>query len=333
MSGAEETIDEFLKYLKSKGFDVTSINCNEKYLMYNDKYDDIINEKISNIYDGFNKHFFSCYDNFFIKAEKIIREVKPDIILCQLNGLEELVSISKQFKIPIIYFIHSYSNKNMNISNNKYINLLYKEVDGIVCLSKFIKNSLPDCLENKIDVVYPYIQPEKFKCDKINPKNILFFNPIYTKGIDIIIELAKIFPKEIFEIYETWGRINKRLKNKIEILPNIQIKKNTLNSKILYSNAKIFLMPSQCDEGFGRGIVEANVNGIPIIASNVGGINEATGKNQMLINQYNNIDFWVDALRKLLEDRNFYNNMKVNAIENGKKFNKCNIEYIILKYI
>lgn len=332
MSGAEETIDEFLKYLNLRGFDVTSINCNEKYLMYNDMYDEVLEEKTFNIYDQFNKIFFSCYDNFFLKANKIIEEFKPDMILCQLNGLAELVSISKKYKIPIIYFMHSYFTRDSDISSNYDIDLLYNDVDRIICLSNFIKDSLPNCLKEKAEVVYPYIKPEKFKCNERNPKNILFFNPIDIKGVEIIIELAKTFPAETFEVYETWRKTTKKYKRQLEMLPNVNIKRNSAEPKSLYSNAKIFLMPSQCKEGFGRGVVEANINGIPTICSNVGGIKEAAGESQVLINEYDNINHWIKALKKLLEDKNFYDNLVLNSRRNGERFNKCEIEKIILKY-
>lgn len=335
MSGAEETIDEFLKHLKHKKFDVLSINCNEKHLLYNNMYDEVIADKSYIIQDEFNKIFFTCYDNFFNKVKEIIIKFKPDIMLCQLNGLPEVVEISKMYDIPVIYFMHSYFYEDSRTSNNYNTDLLCKEVKKIVCLSHFIKNSLPNCLKEKAEVVYPYIDPIKFKCrcEERNTKSILFFNPIRIKGVEIVIELAKRFPTEVFEVYENWERVNDKYRLEFEMLSNVVLKKKTTESKILYANAKIFLMPSLCKEGFGRGIVEANINSIPAICSNIGGIKEALGENQIVIDDYFNIDTWEKFLRQLLEDKVYYDNLAEVAKIKAEEFNQCNIEKVILDCI
>ncbi|MEY8256479.1 glycosyltransferase family 4 protein [Erysipelotrichaceae bacterium 66-17] len=321
LSGAEITIDDFLSIFSKNGHEVLSVNCNEKWNFYHNNYKNIYNEEADIIQENENytKYFFHSTESFRINIKRILERFEPDYIFSQLNFLEEFTEYCEICKkCRIIYFIHS--NLTIGKNSNSHIDiLLSNKVYKVICLSRYILSTLPYELQKKSEVVYPIFDKNKLCNPKENGEYILFFNPIAIKGVDIVIELSKIFKNEKFVIYETWNHITQAYKAKIEAQRNIILQNNLENYFEVYRDVKIYLLPSQCEEGFGRGIVEANISGIPIVASDIGGIKEASGKNQLLVHRFWDINEWEEKLQILLDDDNYKRYSKY-GFENSKRF-------------
>lgn len=323
LSGAEITMHDFLDILAEAGYEVLSVNCCERYNLYCKYYEKVNDNGQFDVYIKFKHIFFDSRDGFWEKAKKIASNYMPDIIFTQLNGLKRIMEINRICKSKIIYFFHSYTKTNLSGSLDFDFNLLKDEqIKKIICISKYIKNSLPNELQKKAYVIYPYINEEKYKHDILLRKNITFFNPIKTKGVEIVLGLAKRLPEIIFEIYETWQPIPQVYLDISKQYKNIIIYKHS--EKNLYKNTKIFIMPSQCTEGFGRGIVESGLNGIPTIASFVGGIPEAMKKSKFMVEDYTNIEQWEEKVKRLYYNEEFYQKESQQSIERSLGF--CNRE-------
>lgn len=323
LSGAEITMFDFLDILTEAGYDILSINCCERYNLYHKYYEKVNDGGHFVVYQKFKQFFFDSRDKFWENAEKIAKSYMPDIIFTQLNGLKKIMEINRTCKCKIIYFFHSYIKTNQSSVLDFDVNLLRNEgIKKIICISEYIKSNLPDELKEKAYVIYPYINQYKYKHEVLLRKNITFFNPIKMKGIEIVLKLAKILPEIFFEIYETWQptpRIYLDISNQYK---NIIIHKHT--EKDLYKNTKIFIMPSQCPEGFGRGIVESGLNGIPTIASLVGGIPEAMKNSEFMVKDYTNINQWEEKIRRLYYNEELYQKESQQSIERSLGF--CNRE-------
>lgn len=89
----------------------------------------------------------------------------------------------------------------------------------------------------------------------------------------------------------------------------------------IYNQFDVFAMPSTCQEAFGVAAIEAQACGIPVIASNTGGIPEAVqnGKSGILI-EPGNIDKIVESLETLIYNETLRRQMSRNAVEWSKKF-------------
>lgn len=323
LSGAEITMFDFLDILAEAGYEVLSVNCCERYNLYYKHYEKIKDNGQFAVYTKFKHIFFDGRDKFWENAEKIANNYMPDIIFTQLNGLKKIMEINRTCKSKIIYFLHSYIETNQSSTLDFDFDLLRNgQIKRIICISEYIKNSLPNELKEKAYVIYPYINEYKYKHDVLLKKNITFFNPIKIKGIEIVLELAKRLPEISFEIYETWQPIPRIYLDISKQYKNIIIYKHT--EKELYKNTKIFIMPSQCPEGFGRGIVEAGLNGIPTIASLVGGIPEAMKNSKFMVKDYTNINQWEEKVRRVYYDEELYQKESQQSIERSLEF--CNRE-------
>lgn len=99
----------------------------------------------------------------------------------------------------------------------------------------------------------------------------------------------------------------------------------------LYRQAKILVMPSFY-EGFGLPILEAFSSGVPVIASKIASIPEIVGDAGILLNP-ENIELWVDAILKLLNDEAIRKDLIGKGFERLKNFSWDKAAYkALLKY-
>jgi glycosyltransferase involved in cell wall biosynthesis len=148
-------------------------------------------------------------------------------------------------------------------------------------------------------------------------------NPCGGKGISIFLRLADRFPETGFAAIPTWGTTDEdlaalRSRANISILPQVDDFDDFLR------RIRVMLVPSLWAEARSRVILEAMSRGIPVIASDVGGLAEAKlGVDYLLpvtpVDRYlptvnelmvpvaeipeQNLKPWEDALGRLLTDR------------------------------
>ena len=223
---------------------------------------------------------------------------RPDIALVQAG---HPFSIARQFHqegIPTIVFLRD---------------LLFPESDGKPPTGKTIKyiaNSKYTAERfakqfgiQATAVIPPSINPDDYRVVR-SGRYALMINPVTEKGIDLTLELASRLPDIPFVLQESW-EINEKTKSKIETatkqLKNIKLQPKCHDMKPVYSGARVLLAPSQWEEAWGRVASEAQVNGIPVIASNIGGLPEAVGEGGALLPP-NDIDQWEATLRTVWEN-------------------------------
>jgi len=116
--------------------------------------------------------------------------------------------------------------------------------------------------------------------------------------------------------YESLFRLIDTLEFKDKILFTGYINDN--EKAILMKNAKIFVYPSLY-EGFGLPVLEAMSLGVPAITSNVSAMPEIAGDAAVLINP-ESVDELYEGIKKLIEDKQFYNEMKEKAVFRASQF-------------
>ena len=84
----------------------------------------------------------------------------------------------------------------------------------------------------------------------------------------------------------------------------------------VYAVTDILLVPSQFTETFGRVIVEAQANKIPVVAARVGGIPYTLGKGGLLADPKDCIQAYRVALDRLM-DEEFYYKISAMAYQNS----------------
>jgi surfactin synthase thioesterase subunit/glycosyltransferase involved in cell wall biosynthesis len=103
---------------------------------------------------------------------------------------------------------------------------------------------------------------------------VLFGNPCAVKGIDIFLGLADAMPDVAFAAVPTWGT-NAQDLAALHARPNVTVLAAVDDMDELFRRTRVLLVPSVWAEARSRIVVEAMLRGVPVIASDIGGIPEA----------------------------------------------------------
>ncbi len=103
---------------------------------------------------------------------------------------------------------------------------------------------------------------------------VTMLNPSLGKGIAILLALAERFPAVSFAAVPTWATTNEDRAALAEF-PNVHVLPPQRDIDLIWTQTRVALMPSLWPEGFGLTVVEAMLRGIPVLASNQGGLVEA----------------------------------------------------------
>jgi surfactin synthase thioesterase subunit/glycosyltransferase involved in cell wall biosynthesis len=103
---------------------------------------------------------------------------------------------------------------------------------------------------------------------------VTLVNPCAVKGISIFLELARRMPAVRFAAVPTWGTNASDLAA-LRRRPNVTILEPVDNIDDLLRQTRVLLAPSVWAEARSRIVVEAMARGVPVVASDIGGIPEA----------------------------------------------------------
>lgn len=149
-------------------------------------------------------------------------------------------------------------------------------------------------------VVPPLVLPERYLVTE-RGDSVLFVNPTQIKGVEIMFALAAACPDMPFLVAESWG-LNPRWREacleRAAGISNIEWNKPTADMRAVYARSRTLLMPSIWEESFGRTAVEAQINGIPVVASRRGALPETIGGGGLLVDVHAPIGEWQAALRR-----------------------------------
>lgn len=189
----------------------------------------------------------------------------------------------------VVVTTHSIYNFPNSSVYRKFVRWMFGSSSHVLCLSNQSRKEIVDLgiKENKVSVFTYWINQGVFKrndnAKKIlslvkKPFIVLFVGRLVTeKGIRILLDASKRFDTTISLMLAGVGPLEEEVKavakknNEIIYLGNIS--QNDL--PLYYSAATLLIVPSIHEEGFGRVILEALSCGLPVIASNRGGIKEA----------------------------------------------------------
>jgi glycosyltransferase involved in cell wall biosynthesis len=102
----------------------------------------------------------------------------------------------------------------------------------------------------------------------------LMVNPCAVKGIRIFLALADRFPALEFAALEGWGTTAQD-RAALTRRPNVRLRGAVAQIEGALAEARFLLMPSLWYEGFGLIVMEAMLRGLPVIASDSGGLADA----------------------------------------------------------
>lgn len=171
-------------------------------------------------------------------------------------------------------------------------------------------------------VIPPSIATKDYLVNR-TPEYVLMINPVKEKGLELTLELAKRRPDIPFLLQESWilsPDDRESLMAQLSTLSNVTLAARRSDMRPIYSRAKALLVPSQLMEAWGRVVSEAHVNGIPVLASNIGGLPESVGPGGILL-EPDNVDAWENALAQVWDDPSCEAALSKQALEYAQRPN------------
>lgn len=216
---------------------------------------------------------------------------------------------------------------------------LLRRAAAVIAVSRFGREYLKRWGGLDSDVLaFPMFGPGPFpdlgRFDRFEEETaVTLVNPSSVKGLPIFLDLAARFPDLPFAAVPTY-RTTRADREALEALPNVEIWPATDDVDALLARMRVLLMPSLWDEAFGAMAIDAMLRGLPVLASDAGGLPEAKlGVDYVLpvrrIERYQerfddrhepvadvppqDMAPWEAALRELTTDRGRYDQVSRNS--------------------
>ena len=256
---------------------------------------------------------------------KIIQHKNPDVAVIKSERGNAQLRDALAANLPVVCFVRDieFDARDFDIPFVQRVHFITN--------SQFTARVLRDRTGLGSTVVTPLVEPDNYR--NTAPGNaVLFINPHPLKGLDVALTLAEQCPDIPFIFVESWGILSdeekKIIARRTAKLRNIEWLKPTGDMKSLYTRAKIVLAPSGAPymgkpvnwiEAWGRIATEAHFSGIPVIASDQGGLPESVGSGGILVDTNADISLWKAALRSLWDDPQRYAEVSSQALKYSQR--------------
>jgi len=194
------------------------------------------------------------------------------------------------------------------------------DAGSVVAVSRFLARQLA-ARGIGAEVVPPIVEPAGYRVETTR-RVALLVNPVPSKGLDVVLQLAAARPDVPFALQRCW-RIPpaglRRLHQATRPLGNVEIRPVSARPADVYGDARVLLAPSVYPEAWGRVAREAQTSGIPVIAAARGGLPEAVGEGGLLVGPQPRADGWLAAFERLWDDPLAYARLSRAAAREGRR--------------
>ena len=205
------------------------------------------------------------------------------------------------------------------------LRFVLKNADKIIAVSAFLKGEVErlGVPEGKIEVIYGGVTiSEDEKVFEPAGRVVTFVGSLVPqKGVDTLIESFKeVDIKDTDLVIVGDGPERKRLEALAADANDIQFLGRREGLKNILTKSDVLVLPSR-EEGFGLVLLEAMALGVPVVATNVGGIPEILEDNVSgILVEKNNPEQLAGAIVKVLEDEEIRKTIIENGREKAKRF-------------
>lgn len=231
-------------------------------------------------------------------AESLARKRRADVAVVQVGDVVGLCRVFLAAGIPTVLYCHDLYTLPPAGEFTSH------PVLSFAACSSALAERIRCRLGVEASVVPVLVQPDRYRTETTR-EVVTFVNPIPRKGVEIAFALAARRPDIPFEFVESWQlrtRVAKMMQSRVAHHGNVRLVRRTDDMRSIYGRSRIVLAPSLYHEAWGRIVTEAQVSGIPAIASNSGGLPEAVGPGGLILDRDAPLSAWLEALRRLWDD-------------------------------
>ena len=210
-----------------------------------------------------------------------IREFQPDWVLVSSEDLGHGLLREAHHSAPgrVVYLAHTpqfFPFGPASWNPDREAAALVAEAAGVVAIGHHMADYIARSLGREAAVIHPPIYGAGPFADYANfdAGLVTMINPCAVKGLPIFLETAARLPEVEFGVVPGWGTTSDD-RRALERLPNVRFLPNARNIDEVLARTSVLLMPSLWYEGFGLIVMESMLRGIPVVASDSGGLVEA----------------------------------------------------------
>ncbi len=266
-----------------------------------------------------------CFDLY--DTEKLFEVLKTTKVIHSHSYLyrNQILWLSRIMGIPFVEWVHT-DNYVRSINPAHWMDTRITGRQWTVFNSESLMASAPQLPKEFTKIVLPIVDYRVYgiEKEKKTQKYVTLSNVNDNKGGALLIQLAKALPE--MEFQGILGGYRKQIV--AEGIPNLRYIPHTTEIKEIYAQTWVQIMPSK-EETWGRTAVEAMSSGIPLIVSPTPGLKECC-KEAAIYCDRGDLETWVITLRKLREDKEYYNQRSTAALERARALDP-NPEYSALE--
>jgi glycosyltransferase involved in cell wall biosynthesis len=242
----------------------------------------------------------------------IVASVRPDVAVVQASDHMRAAQILDSLGVPVIVYFHDVLFHELDGDPRELKNALF------LANSRFTADKYRQEFGIASAIIPPIFRAGDYRAPRA-PENITMINPRPQKGSELVLKLVAACPDIPFCLVESWelsAEEKAMWHQQMQRHPNLTLRARTMDMADVYRRAKLVLVPSKLEEAWGRVASEAQFSGIPVIASNRGGLPEAVGPGGVLLDP-DRPELWVEAIRKLWDDEQHYSQLSAAAVSHA----------------
>ncbi len=271
----------------------------------------------------------------FMNIVPEIEDFEPDWTLLETQDSLAIEAALEAEPSRVIYLCHTATNLPFGpdciVADTAQAELL-KKVGNSLTVSCYMKEYLKRWGGLEAQSLYwPSYGPGPFpRYGSFDRGYVTLVNPCAAKGQPVFLELAKRMPGIEFAAVPTWGTTKEDLAA-LEQLSNVRLLQPQADVNKIFEQTRVLLAPSLGVESFGQIVVEAMARGIPVLASDLGGLSEAklgvdyllpvrqlryeerTPSEYVEVIPEQDVTPWQEALAELLSDRGRYEDVAADS--------------------
>ncbi|GAA4929262.1 glycosyltransferase family 4 protein [Actinoplanes utahensis] len=207
-----------------------------------------------------------------------VAETEPDWILVPSDDPGALMLGAALVAAPdrVVYLAHTVQRLPFGPASfhpSAAVTRLVRRCAVVVAVSRAVQDHLRRWGDLDSELIHPAVYGDG-PYPVADGDSVTMVNPCAYKGIDIFLGLADAFPGVPFLAVPTWGATeadHTALRQRL----NIEVMAPEDDIDRVFARTRALVMPSLWDETFGYTALEALLRGVPVLASNVGGLPEA----------------------------------------------------------
>ncbi|WP_161973804.1 glycosyltransferase [Hwanghaeella grinnelliae] len=246
----------------------------------------------------------------------LVSEFAPDVAILSAGASADLARQFGALGIPIVIY-----QRDIGFS------LLHALLDGtdhapvgVLTCSRFVAEKV----RKRIGVEAHFLPNIFLRQDYAVAPNggmVTLINPVPVKGVGLAFDLAARHRDLTFLFVEGWTLPPRQLailKARASAEGNILWHPRVEDMRNVYARTRILLVPSRWKEPWGRVVSEAQISGIPVLASDHGGLPEAVGDGGVLLPP-DDIDAWSACLNKMMADKAAWAELSAKAAAHARR--------------